>query len=129
MSDTTKDALYRPFEPDETDQIFQSLGETIDEYAAGSALYESNGPGGSLWEMNRKVLLADLKEGIRADFAARTPPEKVTDGRADDLAHVHQEYIAFLDAALGEKTAYRKLYAERLDQHARLRYLDRRGGR
>lgn len=115
-------AFPRSFIPDASEAIYQDLAESLDQFAAQSALYESNGPGGSLWELNRKVLLAELKEQIRSETM-----EKLTDGRADDLAHIHPTYKKFLADAKAEKTEYRRLFAIRIDHYTKLRSNDRKG--
>lgn len=46
----------------------------------------------------RKVVLADCREAVRADFALRN--EKVTESRLDDLARLHDKYVGWLTYTL-----------------------------
>jgi hypothetical protein len=54
----------------------------------------------------RKVVLSLCKELVRAEHAARG--EKLTDGRADDLAHMHGAYLDFLRVHLERKAAWQQ---------------------
>lgn len=115
-------ALPRSFIPDASEVIYQDLSDSLDQFAAQSALFESNGPGGCMWELNRKTLLSELKERIRADTM-----EKLTDGRADDLAHIHATYRQFVKDGLAQRTEYHRVKAIRIDHYTKLRANDRKG--
>lgn len=115
-------AMPKSFIPDASEVIYQDLADSLDQFAGQSALFESNGPGGCMWELNRKILIAELKEAIRADTL-----EKLTDGRADDLAHTHPTYRKFIKDGEAQRTEYHRLKAIRIDHYTKLRSNDRKG--
>lgn len=118
-------ALPRSFIPDESEKIYQDLSDSLDQFAAQAALFESNGPGGCFYEMDRKVLLAELTEEIRGEYVELG--EKITDGRADNLAHMHPAYKEFIRDGKAMRTEYHRLKAIRIDHYTKLRSNDRKG--
>ena len=79
---------------------------TDDDYPTLAAWYS----GYSYAEHYRKVVLAQVRELVRADFALRG--EKCTESRLDDLARIHPTYLSFLHDHLLGRTKYEKAFLE-----------------
>lgn len=119
--------LPKSFVPDETDLIEQQLDESNDIYAKQAALFERTGQAGNMWEHERKIVQAELRERIRDQFAQRG--EKVTDGRIEDLANAHPEYREFYRVGLAAKEEYHRIHQLRIEHYIRRRELEQRGMR
>lgn len=77
------------------------------------------------WEHERKMLLCRLTEKVRADaLAGRFHPngekEKLSNDRADDLAHMEPEYTQFIERAREERKRFTKLDADISARYAEL---------
>lgn len=78
-----------------------------------SALYQSKGTQPSLFDLERRFLLSQLKEEARAAHARQEASKgdgekrkEMTDGRAEDIAHASPNYRKLLDDA---KADHRRL--------------------
>ena len=125
MTSHSKSVLPSSFVPDESDEIIQQLGDELDPFSKLAARFEKVGSTGNMWEHLRKVKLAEITERIRSEYVQRG--EKITDGRCDNLAHCHPEYIAFVRRGIAQKEVYHEQFSRRVDHYISLRELSNRG--
>ncbi len=76
--------------------------------AAWESLAAWHGPNG-FYERYRKMLLCSLKQVERAKALANG--ETLTDGKADDRAHLHPLYQKFIEQGLIARIAYERAFA------------------
>lgn len=113
--------LPKSFVPDETDVLEQALDDGIDAFALLAALHEQPG---SMWEHQRKIVLAEARETVRKQHT-----EKISEARIDDLARVSLQYRLWIEDGNAERTEYHRQKNIRIEHYIRRRELDKRGMR
>lgn len=94
-------------------QLRQKISPLLAEKRAIDARYAARGRSTSLWDIERGILLSELKEEARVlynrdpDFKTDGKGKQVkielTDGRAADLAHAHPRYRKLIDESRDER--------------------------
>lgn len=115
--------LPKSFVPDESDLIEQSLDESLDDFAPLAALHESGG----MWEHTRKIVLAEAREYVRAEYFTKN--EKISETRIDDLARLTDLYLQYIEEGQINRTEYHRQKNIRIEHYIRRKELDKRGMR
>lgn len=116
--------LPKSFVPDETDILEQALDDSLDDFAPLAALHEGQF---GLWEHTRKIVLADAREQVRAEYYAKN--EKLTETRTDDLARLTDMYRVYIEEGQKDRTEYHRQKNIRIEHYIRRKELDKRGMR
>jgi hypothetical protein len=118
------DGMLRELEeaPKKYWEMRQKVGPLLAEKRAIEDRYISRGRSPSLWDVERSLLLSELKQEAR-DAYSQKPDYKtdakgnqvkieLTDGRAEDIAHAALRYRTFVDDTKAERRRARELKKE-----------------
>jgi hypothetical protein len=115
------DGLLREMEdlPQKFFGLRQKLSPLRAEKGAIDDRFASRGRSPSMWDVERSLLLSELKEEarelynrspqFREDSKGNQVKIELTDGRAEDIAHAHPRYRKFVQESIDERRRAREL--------------------
>lgn len=118
------DGMMRELEglPQKFFGLRQKIAPLLAEKRAIEDRFASRGRSPSVWDVERSLLLSELKEEARVIYS-RNPDTRtdakgnetvvtMTDGRAEDVAHAHPRYRKFVEESRAERQRARELGRE-----------------